>query len=73
MLCNTCLRQRVCLTRKMALSDGTLKPMLQRLQKCELRIVRSGQQHPQRLQRLYALMRGQGQSARLFFAAKQPK
>ncbi|MGB7415156.1 MAG: hypothetical protein WA902_13210 [Thermosynechococcaceae cyanobacterium] len=73
MLCNSCMRQRVCITRKLALSDLTLKPMLQRLQKCELRIVRSGPQHPKRFQRLYALIKGHRQSARLFFAAKQAK
>lgn len=71
MLCNSCLRQRVCITRKLALSDRALLPMLETLQQCELRIVRSVQPKPRLSEWIKALMKRH--SARLLFAAKQPK
>lgn len=73
MLCNSCMRQRVCVTHKVALSDRTLTKMLQNLQKCELRIIRSSQQSATGRQRFYNLIRGLSQPSRLFLAAKQSK
>lgn len=72
MLCNSCLRQQVCLTSKLAQSDRTLQPMLKKLKKCELRIVRSAQRKTDLMRRIDTLIQRCKPSG-LLFATKQSK
>ncbi|PZD71846.1 hypothetical protein C1752_04426 [Acaryochloris thomasi RCC1774] len=73
MLCNSCLRQPACLTNKLASRDRNLKSMLQRLEHCELRIVRSVTKESKLTQLLRRLRNYQTQAFHLLFATKQPK
>lgn len=73
MLCNSCLRQPACLTNKLASRDRNLKSMLQRLEHCELRIVRPATEESQGSQLAHRLRKFQTQALRLLFTAKQSK